>query len=86
VSTAGSALQAGYIWEYGSCKDGCTPSTVWFEVAGQAQSMELATGDELMHRLEGPPLQQGAPVKLALMSQNPNARVVCFVMTGWEAR
>lgn len=76
-----STLQAGYIWEYGSCRD-CTPSTVWLEVNGQAQSMELAAGDETMHRLEGPALPAGARVRMAMMSQNPNSRVVCLVMTG----
>ncbi|MBL8909930.1 MAG: hypothetical protein JNM17_04410 [Archangium sp.] len=85
-AAASSSLSAGYIWEYGSCKEGCTPSTVWFEVNGQAQSMELQTGDELMHRLEGPPLAEGSRVRIALLSQNPNARVVCFVMNAWGTR
>lgn len=76
-----SSLSAGYIWEYGSCRD-CTPSTVWLEVNGQSQSIELAAGDERMHRLEGPALPEGAKVRLAMMSQNPNSRVVCLVMTG----
>ncbi|MFZ5445413.1 MAG: hypothetical protein ACOZQL_35810 [Myxococcota bacterium] len=75
-----SALEAGYIWEYGAYKDGFTASTVWLEVNGQAQSLELVPGDELMHRLEGPALPEGARVRLALASQNPNARVVCLVL------
>ena len=77
-----SALEAGYIWEYGAYKDGVTPSSVWFEVNGQAQVMELPTGSEVMHRLTGPALPEGAHVRLALASQNPNARIVCVVMTG----
>lgn len=76
-----SALEAGYIWEYGAYKDGVTPSTVWFEVDGSAQTLELRTGDEVMHRLEGPALRDGARVRLALASANPNARVVCLVMS-----
>lgn len=85
-AAASSALQAGYIWEYGSCKETCTPSTVWLEVNGQAQTMELQTGDETMHRLEGPPLTEGSRVRVALLSQNPNARVVCFVLNAWGTR
>jgi hypothetical protein len=77
-----SALSAGYIWEYGSYRDGITPTTVTLEVNGQSQSLELPVGDELMHRLEGPALPEGARVRIAMSSQNPNARVVCVVMTG----
>jgi hypothetical protein len=77
-----SSMLAGYIWEYGAFRDGVTPSTVSLEVNGQAQSLELPIGDELMHRLEGPVLAEGARVRIALSSQNPNARVVCVVMTG----
>lgn len=76
-----SALQAGYIWEYGAIREGVTPSTVWFEVNGQAQTLELRPGDELMHRLEGPALGEGSRVRLALGAQNPNARIVCVTMT-----
>ncbi len=77
-----SALSAGYIWEYGAHRENTTPTTVWLEVNGQAQTLELPVGDELMHRLEGPPLPEGAKVRIALASGNPTARVVCVVMTG----
>jgi len=77
-----STLQAGYIWEYGSCKETCSSSTVYLEVDGHGSSMELAAGDEAMHRLEGPPMAEGAKVRFGLLAQNPNARVVCFVLTG----
>lgn len=78
-----STLLAGYIWEYGAHREGgITPATVGLEVNGLAQTLELPVGDELMHRLEGPPLPQGASVRLWLSSQNPAARVVCVVMTG----
>ncbi len=77
-----SSLQAGYPWEFGAHTDGVTPSTVWLEVNGQAQTVELPTGDELMHRVEGPALPEGARVRIAAASQNPNARVICVVMTG----
>ncbi|MFT3706604.1 MAG: hypothetical protein QM817_02950 [Archangium sp.] len=85
-AAASSTLQVGYIWEYGSCIETCTPSTVWFEVNGQAQTLELKTGDETMHQLEGPPLAEGSRVRLALLSQNPTSRVVCFVLNGWGAK
>ena len=81
-ATQTSAMSAGYIWEYGAYLDRITPSTVTLEVNGQAQSLDLPVGDELMHRLEGPALPEGARVRIALSSQNPNARVVCVVMTG----
>ncbi|MDP1822828.1 MAG: hypothetical protein Q8L48_06290 [Archangium sp.] len=78
-----STLSAGYIWEYGAYKDSSiTPATVTLEVNGQAQTLELPVGDELMHRLEGPALPEGARVRIALSSGNPTARVVCVVMTG----
>ena len=77
-----SSLTAGYIWEYGAYRDNITPSTVWLEVNGQAQTLELPVGDELMHRLEGPALPEGARVRIALAAANPAARVVCVVMTG----
>lgn len=77
-----SSLSAGYIWEYGAYRDGITPTSVMLEVNGQAQSMELPVGDELMHRLEGPALVEGARVRILMGSQNPSARVVCAVMTG----
>lgn len=77
-----SALRAGYIWEYGAYRDGITPSTVWLEVNGQAQALELPVGDELMHRLEGPALAEGSRVRISLGSQNPTGRVVCVVMSG----
>lgn len=77
-----SALLAGFIWEYGAHRDGITPGNIALEVNGQAQAMELAVGDELMHRLEGPALPAGARVRFWLNSQNPSARVVCVVMTG----
>ena len=77
-----SSLLAGYIWEYGAYRDGITPSTVSLEVNGQAQALELAVGDELMHRLEGPALPEGARVRISLSSQNPTGRVVCVVMSG----
>lgn len=77
-----SSLSAGYIWEYGAYRDNITPTTVWLEVNGQGQTLELPVGDELMHRLEGPALPEGARVRIALSSQNPMARVVCVVMTG----
>lgn len=76
-----SAVQAGYIWEYGA-HGGTTPSTVTLEVNGQAQTMDLPVGDERMHRLEGPALPEGARVRLMLQSQNPQARIVCAVLTG----
>jgi hypothetical protein len=84
-AAASSTLQAGYIWEYGACRE-CTPSTVWFEVNGQAQTLELAAGDETMHRLDGPALSEGSRVRLGLLSQNAAARVVCFVMNGWGTK
>ena len=59
-----------------------TPATVWLEVNGQAQTLEIPVGDELMHRLEGPALPEGARVRIAMSSGNPTARVVCVVMTG----
>ena len=78
-----SALQAGYIWEYGAYKDSTiTPANVVLEVNGQAQSLEIPVGDELMHRVEGPAIPEGARVRIALSSGNPTARVVCVVMTG----
>ncbi len=77
-----SSMLAGYIWEYGAYRDGITPSTVSLEVNGQAQALELPVGDELMHRLEGPALAEGARVRISLSSQNPTGRVVCVVMTG----
>lgn len=78
-----SALSAGYLWEYGAYKDSTiTPTTVSLEVNGQAQALELPVGDELMHRLEGPALPEGARVRIAMSSGNPTARVVCVVMTG----
>jgi hypothetical protein len=77
-----SSILAGYIWEYGSFREGVTPTTVTLEVNGQPQSMELPIGDELMHRLEGPAIPEGSRVRFAISSQNPNARVVCAVMTG----
>jgi hypothetical protein len=78
-----SSMLAGYIWEYGAYKDSTiTPTWVVLEVNGAAQSLELPVGDELMHRLEGPPIPEGARVRIALGSGNPAARVVCVVMTG----
>ncbi len=77
-----SSLSAGYIWEYGAYREGITPTSVTLEVNGQAQSMELPVGDELMHRLEGPALTEGSRVRILLRSQNPTGRVVCAVMTG----
>lgn len=77
-----SSISAGYIWEYGAYLENITPTTVTLEVNGQAQSLELPVGDELMHRLEGPALPEGARVRLWLSSGNPLGRVVCVVMTG----
>lgn len=75
-----SSIEAGYIWEYGAYKDGVTASDVSLEINGQAQGFELPTGDELMHRREGPALAEGSRVRIAVSSQNPNARVICVVM------
>jgi hypothetical protein len=78
-----SSLSAGYIWEYGAYKDATiTPTPVFLEVNGQAQSLEIPVGDELMHRMEGPAIPEGARVRIWLNSGNPTARVVCVVMTG----
>ena len=83
TASESSALRAGYIWEYGAYKDSTiTPAIVVLEVNGQAQSLEIPVGDELMHRLEGPAIPEGARVRIALSSGNPTARVVCVVMTG----
>jgi hypothetical protein len=84
VSPAADAswLEAGYIWEYGSAYQGVTPSTVWFELDGKAQTVELPIANEVMHRLEGPALAEGARVRIALASANPAGRVVCVVMRG----
>jgi hypothetical protein len=77
-----SALSAGYIWEYGAYKDGITSTPVFLEVNGQAQALDLPVGDELMDRMEGPAIPEGARVRIGLSSGNPTARVVCVVMTG----
>jgi len=79
-----SAIEAGYIWEYGSFLENMTPSNLVLEVNGQSQVLELLTGDELMHRREGPAIAEGSKVRIAFSSQNPYARVACVVMT--EAR
>lgn len=80
--TESLSLEAGYIWEYGSCKDGCTPSQVVLESGGEARAMELPLGDETMHRIEGGSLPQGGPVRVRFSSVNPSARVGCFVVRG----
>lgn len=77
-----TTLQAGIIWEYGAARDGITVTTVGVEVNGQRATMELPVGDELMHRLDGPPIPAAATVRLTVQSQNPQARVVCAVLTG----
>ena len=77
-----SSLTAGFIWEYGSYWDGITPGSIALEVNGAPQTMELATRDELMHRIEGPAIPENARVRFWLSSQNPSARVVCVVMNG----
>ena len=77
-----SSLTAGFIWEYGAYRDGISPGNLGLEVNGAAQAMELPVGDELMHRLEGPAIPEGAKVRFWLQSQNPTARVVCVVMSG----
>lgn len=77
-----SSMLAGYIWEYGAYRDGISPSSVVLEIDGKRQELELPVGDELMHRLEGPAIPQGATVRVSLQSQNPTARVVCVVMSG----
>lgn len=81
----GLRLEAGYIWEYGACGEGCTPSTVTLSVNGQQQAMELPLKNEVLHRLEAPAAPQGATVRVALQSQNPNARVVCMSLHGWRS-
>lgn len=77
-----SALVAGHVWEYGAYRDGITPGTVTLEVDGRAQALELPVGSEVMHRLEGPALAEGARVRVSYQSQNPTGRVACVVLTG----
>lgn len=73
-------LQAGYIWEYGA-HSGTTPSTLLVEVNGVAQPLVLETGNELMHELQAG--AGGGRVRLLFSSPNPQARVVCAVLTGY---
>ena len=78
-----SQVLAGYIWEYGAHHGpGITPSTVTLEVDGQPRSLELPVRDELMHRLDGPALPEGARVRLMISAQNPTDRVACVALTG----
>lgn len=78
--SAALELKAGYIWEYGA-HGNTTPSTLLLEVNGAAQPLVLETGNELLHDLQAG--AGGGRVRLSLSSQNPQARVVCAVLTGY---
>ncbi len=75
-----TSISAGYVGELGACREGCTASTVWFEAGSSTQTLALPTGHEQMVRAEGPALTEGALIRIALASDNPQARTVCVVM------
>jgi hypothetical protein len=83
---AGSKLvmEAGYIWDRGSFRDGMTATELALEVGASSHPISLPPGFEGLARAEVPVSAEGARARVWAKAVNPANREVCLTISAYR--